>query len=209
MQRRGFYFFLLLFFTGGFSWADEIIYSEWTGNLNIYGGNKYLLDPAFAEDGNKNQPEAGITLDLRPKNEPVNFLVGYFSSNKSTAFGTYQPNYGETKLAGHDRTEELRFGLRKYWDQDSALNPFIGTGIADIKLKSTIHAYSPQGVYLGVQDLSEEKFGIWLDGGIMITLREHLNFGVSAAYSTAEVNVGTDRVDVGGVHLLAFVGAHW
>ncbi len=184
----------------------------WTGNLNLYLGKKYLSDSNFKEDGTQVQPEWSGSIDLRPENWWVNMIVGYSSSEKSNTIDGPTFSFGPTKISGTDKTEELRFGLRKYWAQTPRFTPFVGLGAARISLTTDVDVIDARsGGHLGSATIEAEKTGFWFEAGASSTFFHHWNVGIAGSYSTADATVedipGT--MDLGGLHWSVFTGLHW
>ena len=51
--------------------------------------------------------------------------------------------------------------------------------------------------------------GFWLDAGIYLAVTTHFNVGVELRYSWAEVDLGPERINTGGVMAGALFGFRW
>ena len=51
--------------------------------------------------------------------------------------------------------------------------------------------------------------GLWLDTGINLAVTTHFNVGVELRYSWAEVDLGPERINTGGVTAGALLGFRW
>ena len=169
----------------------------WTGNINLFIGQKWLdeddwkpLDKQF---------ELGIQYDFRPVQWPVNLTVDV--SYSWDHGNVYDPWLGSIDVEA--RTLEINPGVRKIWEQHSYIRPFIGAGPALIWVDG-------EGSALGVTVSDDDwGLGVWAGGGAYITLVDHLNLGLEAKYSWADVELMDVEGKAGGWHLGALIGFHW
>jgi len=169
----------------------------WTGNINLFVGQKWLDEGDW--EPLEEQFELGIQYDFRPVEWPVNLTVDVLYSWDDGKL--YDPWLGFIDLEA--RTLEIAPGVRKIWEQHPFIRPFIGGGPAFIWVEGEGSAW---GVTVSEDDWG---LGVWVGGGVYVTLIEWLNLGLQARYSWAEVDlVGVD-VEAGGWHLGALVGVHW
>lgn len=188
-----------LMLMSGQSWANRYHGSQnqsdggqWTGNVNLTLGGKYLDSNDW--DPVENQTELGISFDFRERGWPVNLLVQYLGS------------YAEDTVHGVDvegQTSEFRLGVRKIFEPDAVVRPFISAGVASVWAKSTGEAGG-----FSVSD-DDSALGVFLDGGIYFTLSRSFNLGVEVGYSTAQVDFMGEESEAGGTHAGLLAGYHW
>ncbi|HNY64486.1 MAG TPA: hypothetical protein PKM41_03550 [Deltaproteobacteria bacterium] len=164
----------------------------WTGNLNLTLGGKYLDDDDW--DPVENQGELGISLDFRERHWPVNLYLALLGSA------------AEDTVRGIDvegSTSELRFGVRKIFDADRVVRPFIGGGLAFISAEM-------EGELGGVSVSDDDSgVGLFISGGIYFTLEKAFNLGVEVGYSAAKVDFLGVEGEAGGAHAALLLGYHW
>lgn len=169
-------------------WAAQ----EWTGNINFTLGAKALDDDDW--EPVEDQGEFGINVDFRQKDWPVNIAVALNGAGS------------EDTIEGVDVesvTSELRFGVKKIWEPNETMRPFLGGGFAlatgDLQLE-----------YLGDKISDDDSgLGVWLEGGVYWTVGGAFNLGFDIGYSTAEVTLFGVDVDAGGGHAGLLMGYHW
>jgi hypothetical protein len=54
-----------------------------------------------------------------------------------------------------------------------------------------------------------DSAGIWVDAGIYLAVTTHLSIGAELRYSWAEVDLGPERLNTGGLTAGALVGFRW
>ncbi len=164
--------------------------SSYTGNFNVFFGNKYLDDDANEGWGPLDtQFEYGILFDLKPKNWPVSLTADILHSSDKTEF------------LGNDikgSTTEFDLGVTKHWQTDS-ITPYIGGGAAIINA----------AIEYGSYDKDETELGIWGKAGAFTTLDDGTNLGFELRYSYAETDFNGTDVEIGGYHAGFFIGYHW
>lgn len=94
---------------------------------------------------------------------------------------------------------ELDLGVRKFWDQGPLFHPFAGGGIALV---------AAERQSLGIE-YDGDGAGLWLDAGISLAVTTHFNVGAELRYSWAEVDLGPERINTGGVTAGALFGFRW
>lgn len=174
-------------------WAEK----NWTGNLNLTGGLKFLeSDWKPAED----QKAFGIQSDIRLDTWPIN-LVADYTYAKSGSESVAIPSGGS--VTKESRTDELALGVRKYFERDSAWLPFIGGGLS--LLRGELETTGPNTS----QSDSDTAVGVWAGLGTVYVWNEILNTGIQAKYSTGDVDISGTSLDAGGIQVSALVGVHW
>ncbi|MCK4786753.1 MAG: hypothetical protein KAV87_23545 [Desulfobacteraceae bacterium] len=173
---------------------------DWTGNINVFLGMKYLDEGDWAPIEDK--LESGITVDFKQQGWPVSIAIGYLLSSDDS-FGLYYfPGIGTiTNVQGE--TTELSIGVRKIWDHSPVVRPFIGGGIALISAELEAWPFANT-----VSD-HDDAIGIWIGGGVYWTLAGHFNLGFNLRWSKAEVTLFGVDSEAGGIHAGFFLGFHW
>lgn len=171
---------------------------EWTGNVNVFLGSKALDENDWAPI--EDQDEYGILVDFKQKGAPVSIAVDFLrSEGDGSAYDTY------SRLYIHLVAEmtELNVGVRKIWDQQDSVRPYVGGGIAFIYADVS-------GSSRGVTVTDDNNgVGIWINGGVYWTLGTSFNIGFDLRYSQAQVSLFGVNVNAGGGHAALFLGYHW
>ncbi len=163
----------------------------WTGNVNLFLGEKKLdkddWDPA------DKQAEAGLLVDFRPAEWPVNIAIDLLASeDKVTILG----------IKVKATTTEVDLGIRKIWElSGSSIRPYIGGGVAFINAE-----IEERSTNISVDDSGT---GYWLNGGVYWTFSESFNLGLELRYSKADVTFLGSDVKAGGTHAGVILGYHW
>lgn len=188
-----------LLLMSGQSWAarnhgshDQRGSEQWTGNVNLTLGGKYLESGDW--DPVENQTELGVSFDFRERSWPVNLLVQYLGSS------------ADETLHGVDvkgQTSEFRLGIRKIFEPDAVIRPFVGAGVASVWAKTRGEAGG-----FSVSD-DDSALGIFVDGGVYFTLNRAFNLGAEVGYSTAQVDFMGEDSEAGGAHAGLLLGYHW
>lgn len=167
---------------------------DWTGHVNFMIGQSYLGDGKW---GSLDRQEAfGLEIDFRNRDWPVNIAIDLVGSSKEE--DSLVPGSGRVIRQSAD-ISELDLGVRKLWDQGPFFHPFVGGGIALV---------AAERQSLGIED-DGDGVGVWLDAGINLALTTHFNIGVELRYSFAEVDLGPERINTGGITAGALFGFRW
>lgn len=163
-----------------------------TGNVNILFGRKSLDDNDWAPL--EEQDEVGFEFDIRAMDWPVSLVFGYLKSDADdTLLGV--------NISGE--TTELSFGVKKIWEEDPTIRPFVGGGLAQIKAEV-------QASLLGVSvSDSDSSVGFWVNGGVYLTINQLINIGLVLRISGAQVNLFGENGAAGGTHYGIFAGFHF
>ena len=170
--------------------ADD---AAWSGNVNLLFGAKSLDESYWypVED----QGEFGVMVDFKRREWPISVALDILASAMDDI---------STGLYIEGATSELDFGIRKIFElSGSTVHPFIGGGLALIGAERT--------TWIGPAAFPERDTGagIWLNGGVYVTLSEAFNLGFQIRISGAEVTLGNSQVNGGGGHSGLMVGYHW
>ena len=166
----------------------------WTGHVNFMLGQSYLDDGKW---GSLDRQDAfGLKIDFRNRDWPVNIAVDMVGCTKEE--DSLVPGTGRVIRQSAD-ISELDLGVRKFWDQGPLFHPFVGGGVA----LATAERQS-----LGIE-YDGDGVGLWLDAGISLAVTAHFNIGAELRYSWAEVDLGPERINTGGVTAGALLGFRW
>jgi len=100
-------------------------------------------------------------------------------------------------------TAEAHLGLRKYFDVQSRLKPYIGGGVN--------LAYATQENDNGSGRTSDEgtDIGLWLNGGVDFLVTDHITAGVELRYATASVELYDEPVELDAMSTGVSLGYRW
>lgn len=181
-------------FTGAASAAGT------TGNINAFLGAKVLDEDDWLAN---EHGEIGALIDFAGKDWPVHIAVDLLSSSGDFDGLVYSPSRGVTYYEEKVKTREMDLGVRKYWNVGGNMYPYLGGGLAFVKLKA-------EGRYPGEPSFSDSGSGtgLWLGGGIQWRINQ-LNIGFSIRASGANVELRGNDYHAGGGHSALIVGYHW
>ncbi len=167
------------------------------GNINFLFGQKYLDEDDWAPVDE--QPAIGLMFDITPAGSPIAFAIDFIGSEDSEdVFDAYYDEYYEAT----GRTREIDLGIRWY-TPPSMLRGYVGGGVALVNAEITVE----EDGYEASED--DDGVGFFINGGLMVTLAQHLNLGLNARYSQADVDIAGYDIDAGGFMLAGFVGFHF
>ena len=171
----GFFFGILSIIYCSSAFAEDA-----TGNINYFYGKKKVSDNMGTGSNLDNHNEIGIMLDIGPQNS-VNWAIDYFESNGDDSGDTLE-------------IKEICLGMRKYFENDPAMIPFLGAGAARFSalLKSATSS-------------KDDEIGIWFSGGMVFQLSGQFNIGVLLRWSYADIS----GYNVGGFHGGIMAGLHF
>jgi len=161
-------------------YCSSAVAEDATGNLNYFFGKKKVSDNMGTGSDLDDHNEIGIMLDIGPQNY-VNWAIDYFESDGDDSGDTLE-------------IKEICLGMRKYFENDPVMIPFLGAGAAyfSADLKSA-------------KPISDKEIGIWFSGGIVFRLNRQFNLGVLLRWSYADI----DGYNVGGLHGGIMAGLHF
>lgn len=117
------------------------------------------------------------------------------------------------------KSTELDLGVRKLFGEDRKLQPYVGGGLALMRLDVLQVLNGSLGVGAEFTDVilddAETSFGFWANAGLRYALREKFSIGLDVRYSDARVDVkpvdgGSGlEFDTGGMQYNMLVGYHW
>ena len=203
-MKSVFYIFVMLLSMPFLTVSTSLAAGDWTGNAGLTFGSKTLDEDDW--EPMESQAEIGADVDFAKKSWPVHLAFAVLqSSDEDTFYAEFDDELIRTKAKAS--TSELRFGVKKIWDQTAVMRPYIGGGLAiiDAELKTSVGS-GFQGVSVKSDD---QGFGLWVSGGIYWTLFKRLNLGFSVGYSKATLNLFDIDAESGGGHGAFCVGYHW
>lgn len=165
---------------------------ESTINTKAYFGGQTIDASAWsAQDGHGS---IGVLTDFKTGFHGIRLAVDLFGSGSedsttSQVKGTY--------------TAAAQLGLRKYIDLQSKFSPYIGGGVN--------LAYAAQVNNDGSGDTEEEDMdtGLWLNAGVDYLLTDQFTAGVDLRYSTAEVELYGESVELNAAAFGVSLGYRW
>lgn len=160
--------------------------SDFTGNVNLFGGIKSINDDTWEANNIDSQLEFGILFNIKQESWPISITADFLRSSETN----------EDSLKG--TTTEFDLGITKHWEENS-FTPYVGGGIAIINAEISLNAYNAD----------ETEVGVWGKAGIFTTLDDGTNIGIEARYSHAETDFNGADVQIGGLHTGIFVGYHF
>lgn len=192
--RSMIWIYLFIFLTGSIFAAvgNALAQTQPSGDINIFFGYKNLDEDDW--DPVDQHTEFGVDFDIQPPNWPVSLAFGYLKSSDDDTF---------LGIDVEGETSELYFGVRKVFEANPVVRPFVGAGLVNVSAEFT---GSRGGISVSDDD---SAIGIWVGGGLYITLAEHLNLGFSMMYSQAEVTLFDVDGEGGGLHYGVLLGYHW
>ncbi len=180
--------FLAVAWVGG---SAQVARADLTGNVNVFLGAKALEEDDWAPV--EDQGEIAIEFDFRERTWPLNLVIGLRGAHDEDDLGG---------VTVESTTSELSLGVRKIWEPDAIIRPFLGGGLALIGAEAKATAF-------GTASSSDTAPGIWLGGGMYLALTPHFNLGLDLRVSAAEVTIAGVEGEAGGVHLGILLGYHF
>lgn len=196
-MRKG---ILSLLFISTFALAGPAAAAGWTGNINAFLGGKGLDDDDWLADSHA---EVGVLLDFGGADWPVLIAVDMLSSRGDYDGYVYSPSLGIHYYEEDVETRELNLGVRKYWDVGGSMHPYVGGGLAFVRLEA-------EGRVNGGNTVTDSGSGegVWVGGGIQWRFGQ-FNLGFSVRASAAEVSLDSGDYQGGGGHTGLLLGYHW
>ena len=184
---------LLCFLVVGlFLAVPSLAFSEydqpWTGNARFMLGGKFLdsTNWTVGTADYASQYEIGGLFDIRPRDWPINLAADVLYSWRTR----------NTVKAG---VFELNLGVRKYFEDDPKLRPYIGGG----------GAYMKALLDTGLTNLADDDtgFGVWANAGLNYLITDRLTIGADFRYTWAKMSIFTlTDINAGGLHAAVTVG---
>lgn len=192
---------ILMLFTMNANAETNVDENKWTGNVNVFLGQKSLDENDWAPL--EHHAEGGVLVDFKKQNWPVSIAVDILGSVR---MGTVVDTDPTVDLESY--TSEIDVGVRKIWKVSGSSNrprPYVGGGIAFVhgEILATNNA---TGFTVTEYD---NGTGVWINGGVYWTLAQHFNLGLDLRYSKAEIKLYDVDVEAGGTHVGLLLGYHW
>ncbi len=170
----------------------------WTGNVNLFTGNK-SLDSGWGEFDS--QAEFGIISDFGHSSWPFLIAIDVFGGGDDA---DEKENNSSSDLKVDAVTSEIHIGIRRYFELNYAISPYVGGGIS----RGYAHREIKQsdGKY---KDKNDTGYGPWIGGGVVWRPWKHMNVGFDVRYSTVKVDLFEKDQDAGGMHAGITAGFHW
>ncbi len=158
-----------------------------TGNINGVLGRKTMNDKDWkpVED----QLLLGVQADFRRQTWPVSIAVDILQSLGSD---------DKDGVSEDGATTEFAAGVRKVFENDSRIAPFVGGGLSLVHASLKAERTTPSGNRVQADD-NDSAIGLWVGGGVLFRVTQKLNLGLNLRYSHAEVNLFGNNIDAGGV----------
>lgn len=148
----------------------------------------------------ENQIDFGIVdFDYRGAHWPVSL-----ATELSLSYTSYKPSLPGFKgtFAG---TYEFNIGARKVWERWSRAQPFVGGGFSILGGSTT----SQIGGTIYIQESHNARPGGWGEAGLYWLVGRKWHTGVRAEYSDGTITLFGQRLNAGGVHVMALLGRRW
>jgi opacity protein-like surface antigen len=175
--------------------------NNWTGNINLLYGIKYLDEDDW--EPVEDQEAWGVSLDFKMKNWPVSIAIDYLYSDDDDTGVYFVPGFGNVTAKVEGETYEIDLGVRYIAEFSPIVKPFIGGGVSFIDGEVSASA---MGVRVSEDD---SAVGMWANAGVYFTIADHFNIGAQVRWSYAEIDIYGVDGDAGGFHLLGMAGFHW
>ena len=173
----------------------------WTGNVNLFLGTKILHEENWQP---VDKPfEGGVLFDIKQQRWWFSLAIDLLYAAATEQVDIVDLGIGKYSASVESRIIELDLGIRKIWEVPKGFRPFVAGGFAIINGNIESEA-------LG-ESVAEDNtgYGVWVNGGLYITLMKHLNLGLDARWSMAEIDLFDREARVGGWHFGVFAGFHW
>ncbi|MDH5976265.1 hypothetical protein CWO07_23800 [Vibrio splendidus] len=171
--------------------------NDWTGNINGFIGHKSLDSDWGKFDS---QGEFGIISDFGHQSWPFLIAIDVFVS--ASGDSKEKKNNGDLHVDG--ATSEFMIGIRRYFDLNYAISPYVGGGITSGYAYREIK--QSDGTY---KDENDDGYGPWVGAGVVWRPWKHFNVGFDARYSDFEVELFGKDQNAGGLHMGLNAGFHW
>ncbi len=193
-----------------------VMSAQAAGDINLLFGTRVsseaMLEEAAVDD--LSQFGAAFSWDYGgPLMVAVDLLVASTDASRSVA--AVYPTVYWTDI----KSTELDVGVRKLFGEDRKLKPYLGGGLAWMRLDvlQVLNGSLGEGSEFTdiIMDDAENAFGFWANAGLLYTLGESFNVGLDIRYSDAQVDVTPVdgglglEFDTGGAQYNVLVGYHW
>jgi hypothetical protein len=173
----------------------------WTGNVNLFLGTKILYEDNWKP---VDRPfEGGLLFDIKQNRWFVSFAVDLLYAGAVDYIDMADLGVGTYSVRVESRIVELDMGIRKIWQAPKGFRPYAGGGLAIINGRIQTDAFEESA------SADDTGYGGWLNGGMYLTLTDHINIGFDARWSMADIVLFERTTRVGGWHVGIVAGFHW
>ena len=178
------------------------------GHVHFLGGN-YMLNDEDDTDPLEDLTQFGVELSIAPEKYPVMVAVDLLFASGDESLTESGGGFSANLDIELDLTE-VAVGVRKIWGEAST-RPFIGGGIGFVKAEVTFDGtiMTPFGNVSGSEDEDDDALGFWAQAGLFWRLGSRFEIGGQIRYNTAEVEVESEDIDVGGLEYGIILGWGW
>jgi opacity protein-like surface antigen len=186
------------------------------GDVNLLFGARISSEAMLEEAGVDDLSQFGAAFSWDyggPVMVAVDLLVA--STDASRSVDAVYPNVYWTDI----KSTELDVGIRKLFGGDRKLKPYLGGGLAWMRLDvlQVLNGSLGEGGEFTdiIMNDAENTFGFWANAGLQYTFGEKFNIGLDIRYSDAQVDVNPVdgglglEFDTGGTQYNMLVGYHW
>jgi hypothetical protein len=188
--------------------VPDLALAAGAGHIHLFGGVKALDENEW--EPVDSQQELGLQTSFGAAAWPVMVAVDYFHATDDVDDGPFT-------FTG--TTQEIGLGVRKIWTKGRA-HPYIGGGAAwidaEVETEAPRPAPAPGAALLpepdpdgGTSSVSDSAAGIWVGGGVFWRLGTHVDLGIAARFSSANVEIFGDELQAGGLHAGVLLGFGW
>lgn len=161
---------------------------NWNNRFNLLLGQKHLDKDDFEDTSHG---ALGLSFDIQHKTWPVSIAIDLMTAGKETKIGDEKIE----KVTGG-----LHLGVRKYWQLNENLEPYLGVGL---NFSAAEHKEIVGNV---TEKQDDDDVGYWVAAGVNWTFDESFNVGAQVRYSDAEVTLFDSTINTGGVYTMMTFG---
>lgn len=161
---------------------------NWNNRFNLLLGQKHLDKDDFEDTSHG---ALGLSFDIQHKTWPVSIAIDLMTAGKETKIGDEKIE----KVTGG-----LHLGVRKYWQLNENLEPYLGAGL---NFSAAEHKEIVGNV---TEKQDDDDVGYWVAAGVNWTFDESFNVGAQVRYSDAEVTLFDSTINTGGVYTMMTFG---
>lgn len=187
------------------------------GDVRLLFGQKVSNEGRLDNAGVEDQALFGVMLNV-DFNKPVALAVDLLWASDDDTLTTNSAD-AMTYFTEVD-TIELDLGVRSLFRRDKFFKPYVGGGLAFIRMDALQTVSGSLGVPGSeftdtILDDNDSGVGIWVDAGMLFQWKGGLNLGVDVRYSSAAVELSAvgeteqDTLDAGGAYYALTVGYAW
>ncbi len=181
--------------------AEKANPKSWTFDVNLLAGLKWM-DPIAWKPIHHQFAFQG-SFDFRRMAWPVNLNVS-FAQTVSKEVLQYNSTGGLEANRGY--TQELFFGLRKFWDiRLLSLRPYFDLGLGMIAVTFESDAFTTFEDHA----FKQTGYGVSLGGGLYYELEKHFNIGGNFWYGWVPIDYFAGTANGGGTGFGLMAGFHY